>query len=192
MGNINYSDNSIILYTKINNEEKVIYKGDSNNVLVDYFGYNSAINLLNIEEEINELYIRVGNENIKLKFIDDYKNSSLLLKNENDITEYTNSSSKVTTIPKFINDNFVCNNTTCNGEYDEFIVTYTIDSNTLNIFNEKYNIMYNINDNYFYYIDNKIEFECRGNTCTCLSSKCENIDNIHNNFFSNYVSLMIR
>lgn len=39
-------------------------------MLVDYFGYNSAINLSNIKNEMDNLYIKIDNEEIKLKFVD--------------------------------------------------------------------------------------------------------------------------
>ena len=99
---------------------------DSNNVLVDYFGYNSAINLSNIKNEMDNLYIKIDNEEIKLKFVEDYKNDSLILKDEKNITEYTNTTQTNKDIPKFIIDNFVCNNTTCNGEYNEYMVSILV------------------------------------------------------------------
>ena len=76
-------------------------------MLVDYFGYNSAINLSNIKNEMDNLYIKIDNEEIKLKFVDDYKNDSLILKDEKNITEYTNTTQTNKYIPKFIIDNFI-------------------------------------------------------------------------------------
>ncbi len=89
LGDIEYDENINInnfeLYHINNNEKQVIFSGDSANILLrDYYGYEAYFNIDNLDQIINNLYLRVyfnnGYEDMHLKLKKDFSNNNFLFK----------------------------------------------------------------------------------------------------------------
>lgn len=162
LGTINNQDMAFELYKK----DKLIYSGDSDDLLVDYYGYDQYFDTKNIKDELNDYYIVVNNKILKIKFKKIYNNKNFLLETSNEISIDKTAAGEIY-IPKIIKKEFDCNKEICkhkeNGNeyiYDISTKDFTIISNNLyaidnfelktfevNIDNKSYSV-YNGKNNY--------------------------------------------
>ena len=191
IGNIDNSSNNIVLYSKKDDNKDILYEGDSNNVLVDYFNYNGSINLSNYEDWFENLYVSIDNQEIKLEFVEDYSNDSLLLQNKTNLSVDDNLKGKENLIPEKISNNFECDDTICTLIDSDNIITYDINDKLFNITIDTTVISYDIENNNFYYKDNKTEFNINNNELECISKSCDNYKKIYNNYFDSLIKKYI-
>lgn len=185
IGNISNLTSNISLYFYQNEEKKIIYEGDSNNVLIDYFGYDGLINLHNIYDYLDKLYLSINNEEMKLVFTEDYKNDSLLMDNKKNVIEKPNSSDNdESNINEKIVKKFKCKDEDiCTGNINSYLVTYDINDKILNILDNNIVVTYTFDTKTFYYKDNVLEFSIIDGTLNCISSTCNNTETLYNKYY---------
>lgn len=182
---------NIIIYYKDYNENNIIYSGDSNKILFDFYGYNSAINIKSIKDINDNLYVRIGSENIKLNFKEYFKNDSLIFDDKDDfISEQENLNNY--NIPKRIKDEFtfLSNiyylklNDDIELSYNPFSQVYYVKNLSLDITIEYYilstQVNFSKNDEYYFYINSY-------KNISCYKEDCSNEIKIYNEYFDTYI-----
>ena len=189
LGNITPSyEGKITLSTKIDNVEQVIYEGEQFNIINDTYSNSNLINYELFKKGMEELYIIVNNEKIKLNFTKSYSNDKYLYHKNKDILDKRNDN---IIVPTPILNNFNCvnknctlntNNTFLSYNYPVFVVaskyktyTYYIDTKTLEY------ILYTENENI------KCSFSVNNNNYDHEYGECENKEIIYKEFKKNYL-----
>lgn len=185
IGNVSNASSNMSLYYYSNDEKKIIYEGDSNNVLIDYFGYDGAINLNNIYDYLDKLYLSINNEEMKLVFTEDYKNDSLLMENKSNVIEKQNEDNQqYDNINEKIIKKFKCkNDDICTGNINSFIITYDVNDKIINILDKNILVTYTFDTKTFYYKDDNVEFTLIDGTLNCISSTCNNTETLYNKYY---------
>lgn len=185
----NVSD--ITVYYLSNNEKTVIYEGPKENIILDYSGYNSSINLKNIDKIKNNLYIdlKVNDSivNIKLDIKDDLKNDSLIFDDKTSYIINNDNNTFNNEIPTYIKDNFKCDDLLCSLSDSNYNLRYDINTNILNISKDDINIDYLIKDRSLYYTSNKYNFNVINGEMECNKKDCTKENKIYNELYENYI-----
>lgn len=185
----NVSD--ITVYYLSNNEKTVIYEGPKENIILDYSGYNSSINLKNIDKIKNNLYIdlKVNDSivNIKLDIKDDLKNDSLIFDDKTSYIINNDNNTFNNEIPTYIKDNFKCDDLLCSLSDSNYNLRYDISTNILNISKDDINIDYLIKDSSLYYTSNKYNFNVINGEMECNKKDCTKENKIYNELYENYI-----
>ncbi len=180
----------IELYSKLNEENKLIYKGSANQLLIDnyyseeYFNYNEII-------KQDRLFLKICHENdcedIKLSCFKDFQNSSFIYKKENNSIDNNdndndNDNSVDEEIPNYIKENFEFNEQNNNYTkkeqnklffYNQESKIFLLKINNKNI--EK-NYQYNLNTKELYYF----EFDTKEKK---IVKEINNYDNEYNSIY---------
>ncbi len=172
------------------NELISVYKGSPDNILNDGYGYNSIINYEKFIVGNQNLYIKIGNEQIKLNFIEDFKNDNFWYKTIDNIgKEYENIPN--VKIPEKIEKNFVCSNNFCILNNENETITYS--NNILVVTRKETNTIYDISSKVFTYeenigMDNEVRFTLENENLFCLSGNCSKAKKIFSNFIDDYIN----
>ncbi len=183
-----FKSDSISIYYYQNNDKNIIYEGPSTNVVIDFSGYNSSINILNYKKIIDNIFLDVTLDNkketIHLNFEENYSNHKLFFKNDNNVSksqqpEYSNKSIKTDD----------CEEGICTYQDDDYQIVYdtitgkiTITDNANDMF-----IDYFIDIKSFNYSDSKINFEAVDGEIDCGKSECTNEKKIYKKFYEKYI-----
>ena len=190
-GEISEDVNDIEVYYLDNDKKITIYEGSRENIIFDYSGYNSSINLRNIDKIKNNLYItlKVGESNtdIKLDIRDDFKNDSLVFDDKTSYIKNDNITNTIT-IPSYIKDNFKCDDLLCLSSDSNYNLRYDINTGIFNINKDDINVDYVINDKSLYYSSNKYNFQVVDNNLNCNKKDCKQEKKIYDEINENYIS----
>ena len=192
IGNINSNIEKVKIFYEIDNNEKIIYEGDPNDIKIDLTGYDSSVNLHNINKIINDMkmiiYTKDGkSELVKLVFKEDFANKYLVYSDKNDIGEETKNNSL--NIPDKIRNNFECNEINCKKKENNLELTYEISLKVLYLKNRNVVVTYNIKNNAFQYNDNE------NNSFTVVNNNY-NLNNFNSekakNIYNQYMNLILK
>ncbi len=111
IGKINPNAKEISIYSEKNNTRTLVYKGEPNHLLYDFYGYEALISYKDFIEQKQDLYVIINNEEIKLNFLEEFNNDKFHYSETEKMG--TNSQEKVFTIPTKIKENFICDENTC-------------------------------------------------------------------------------
>ena len=194
--NLNSLVDNITIYYKEYNENNIIYTGDPNKIIIDFSGYNSAINIKSIKDIEDNLYVRINSEDIKLKFYEYFKNNSLIFDDKDDfISEQENLNNY--NIPKRIKDEFTFLSNMyylkLNDEIelsyypisDVYYVSNLLSDITIEYYISSTHINFRKNDEYYFYIDSN-------KNISCYKEDCSNEIKIYNEYFDTYIKPYIR
>ncbi len=177
------------------NNEKVIYKGSSDKILVDFYGYNSKINAKNINELKDELYIKVNNENIKLSFNNNFENDNLVFNNDENPTNNENKNFN-DNIPIRIKNEFRFEDDMYLLEIDNLTLKYLPDFETFYIENlsNNINVIYELISKNFTFDDrNGNNFIVTNeNEVKCIGSNCHDELDLYNEYYTKYIEKYIK
>lgn len=193
IGGINSNIEEIELYYKEKDKIEKIYTGNSDNIIVDFTGYDSGINIKIIDNVKENLYLKINNEEIKLVLSEQYKNDNYLLKNYKSSRgkEFVKTKSK---IPKKIKEEFDCNDIQCTLLKDILNIVYDIDAKVFIISDEinEVSINYNINMEQFYYDSKDLSYIIEKGKLTCNSLSCENYEESYEKYYINLIKEYIK
>lgn len=192
IGAINDQVLNIKLYYKENNDNKIFYEGSSDVILPDFYGYNVNINNRNITNILDNLYVMIENEEIKLNFKKDYFNENLLLEDKTQIGDTENINDDENTIPNKLKNEFKCNDEVCKKTVDNVEVEYMIDLNTFYIRDKNCRMQYELDYNIFSYDDSKNSFTYDGKQLNCSSGSCENYENLYKKYYLDLIEKYIK
>ncbi len=187
----NGADKIIFYYYDDNNIERILYEGNPNGLISDYYGYNSSINAKNFNDLKDKLYIKLDGNSLKINFVKLYSNTSLFQKNYDKLIEeeynYENFS-----IPHKIMQYFNCSEATCSLKDDNIYYVYDIYSTNLHIYNDEINIIYNVQNCIFFNDVSENNFSInKSNKIKCFSNKCEREFEIYNYYYKKYIEKYI-
>lgn len=187
IGGISDSIIDVELYYKDNNKDKIIFKGNSDNIIVDFTGYNHGIDVKNIDKIKDNLYLKVDNEEMKLILSEQYVNKNYVLEDLTTVVTYSTTSEKK--IPKKIEDNFKCDSSNCILMNNSLDIRYDIDSSILyiNDLNGNFMIDYHYGSNTFNFISEKLNYFVQNNDMTCNSKNCDNYKETYDKYYTNLI-----
>ena len=183
-----FKSDSISIYYYLNNDKNIIYEGPSTNVVIDFSGYNSSINILNYKKIIDNIFLDINLDNTKetihLNFEENYSNHKLFFKNDNNVSkspqyEYSDKSVK-------IGD---CEEDICTYQDDDYQIVYDTITRKITIINNTNDMFidYFIDTKWFNYSDSKINFEAVEGKIACGKSECINEEKIYKKFYEKYI-----
>ncbi len=189
IGSINNEIHDIILYYKDNNEDKVIYEGNSDIVLLDGNGYNEYINCENIEDLNKNLYIKINDEDIKLRLSKEYYNDNYILDDWDEVSKTDGETNEIHEVDiDKIKKEFKCDETICMKELkDGMMISYNQKENILYLLDNSKQIRFEVNYNKFFYYDQKFNFEYVDNKLICLSGNCDNYQEIYDKYYNGII-----
>ncbi len=178
------------IFCEEDNNKHLVYKGSPNNILNDLYGYNSIISYKKFIEGKQSFYVKIADDEIKLNFIEDFKNDNFWNKEVDEIGINNNSEYEFS-IPKKIKEKFDCFENYCILNTKNEAVTYN--DNILIVTNEDINIIYDISGNVFSYEENvgkknEVKFTLKNDELLCLKGKCDNANKIFSDFTINYIN----
>lgn len=182
IGSINDKSMDIELYLKDNNKDILIYNGNSNNILVDYYGYKQYFDIKMFKKNIDKYYLKIENEIVNLSFIKQYNNSNYIMNEDESVNESVFISEN-TSIPDKIKKEFKCNETNCELNLDNYIYNYNIETTDLSIVKDDIYVLYNNKLNTFYYTSDTFSFSVNNGEMIC-NKDCEKKNKIYNEFNS--------
>ena len=189
IGNIDSNIERVKIFYEIDNNEKIIYEGDPNDIKIDLTGYDSSVNLHNINKIINDIkmiiYTKDGkSELVKLVFKEDFANKYLVYSDKAENMEYDNKNNSLN-IPDKIRNNFECNEINCKKKENDFKLTYDITSKVLYLDNDNYLISFNTSNKVFSYTDfSNNSFTVVNNNYDLNNFNSEKAKNIYNQYMN--------
>lgn len=126
IGTIDNENKKIELYYK----DTLIYSGESDDLLIDYLGYNNYFDVKKMKKNLDNYYIKINNDKIGLKFNLMYKNNSLFKKSNEYINENDQYEESEKNVPSRILELFKCDDIKC--EYNDNSMKYIYDIKTGN------------------------------------------------------------
>lgn len=186
--NIVPSVEEISIYSEINNEKKLIYKGSPSNILNDNYGYDAFISYKDFLKSNQKIYVIIDNEEIELKFIEDFVNNKIYYKEDQNISEKEQNSE--VPIPTKIKESFECDSESCHFDSQKERMIFNNGIFTVMLDDEYYT--YNIKNNILEYQNqnnpnSNIIITCPDEDITCLSGDCQNAEKIYNKFYNKYI-----
>ncbi len=184
----NFASNidKITIYYNYDNNKNIIYEGNDMNIIIDFSGYNSSINIINYKKIIDNVYIDVTSGDIKetipISFTENYKNNKLLFRDDNQIDNslYDNNINK----ENIFSD---CEENICSYKDNDFQLFYDTVINKLTITNnDDINIDYFFDTKYFDYTSEEINFVVENGKITCSNENCFEKE-IYNKFYTKYI-----
>lgn len=187
IGTINDKSDEIALIYRNNNEDIELYKGPSDSLLIDFNGYDGLVNNSNINNIKDNLYVKIAEEEIKLKFIEDYKNDNLILEDKNDLGLDDNTGGLDNSIPLKVKSNFSCDDSICTKEESETKIDYLIEDKSFYIKENDISIQYDISSKIFDYSSSTMSFSIDNGNYICNSKTCKNYKEIYDKYFTNMI-----
>lgn len=151
--NIKYIE---LFYKDKSNRDNLITKTNSNNIIFyDFKGYNEYIDFSKSKYIVKNMYLKIYLEEsekvIQLNYEADFSNDYFFPKTEKNITtDEIDYNEELSIIEKNIKNNFSCNEDFCTDIYEEYELTYNLDSRVLNIAQlekNKYEYIFNFRNN---------------------------------------------
>lgn len=192
LGNIDTSQEikGLMLYMSDSDDEEslIYYTEDDNIIFYDYYGYNNYLDVDNIDNIINNLYLHIYLEEeiktVKLTVKEDFANTSFLNLKKQSISQDSNTISVIDSVdPTKIKETFDLT--------DDEVYTYTMDSYDFTFFADANLLViieniskaeikewyYYLDNNYIvynYYLDDELAntFEIDNGIIMCQSSNC--------------------
>lgn len=188
IGNISNDVNRVKIFYELNNSEKVIYDGDPNDTYIDLTGYDSSINLHNIDSIINNIKMIIytkdnKSELAKLEFEEDFANKYLIYSDMDTNMEYDKKSNDKN-IPKNIQKYFKCDETICVYEIDNVNLKYDIVGKIFYITKENDNITYYVRNSIFSYNNESLSFSVINNNYNLNDFDYEKAKNIYDYYMN--------
>lgn len=192
LNNNDIKSDTISIYYYKNNNKNIIYEGPNSNIIIDFTGYNSSINILNYKKIIDNIFLNIntGNnkETIHLNFEENYSNRKLFFKNDKEISEPTSEEQ-----PADQTKTDDCQESICTFQEGKYQVIYdTVLQKIAITDNDNLYIDYFINTKAFNYSDNKTSFEIISDKIKCNKSNCSNANEIYQKFYNNYIKKYVK
>jgi len=173
------------IYSEVQKEKKLVYKGSHENILNDFYGYGNFISYKDFINGNQKLYLKIKEEEIELTFVEEFINDSFWY---NEKEEIGNFEMNQVDIPKKILKEFNCNKEFCflNKQNEQI----TFNDGILNVSKEKINMNYDMINNIFTYQfagSEQVEFLAINGKITCEQGNCENASKILEDFQTNYI-----
>lgn len=194
IGAVNGKIEIIELFLRNNDTDILLYSGSSDNIVVDFTGYNAGLNINTISDFENNLYMIVGEEKINLEITQQYVNDNFILKNIDTIKKSDNVLSNLNSdIPSKILSAFNCDDEICFLKNSDFKITYDIKSKIINIVLDNYKFMidYTINTDFFNYSSKNMSFSVSNGVTQCYSSSCKTSNKIYEKYYHNLIKKYI-
>ena len=169
IGNFNSNIDRIKIYYKVDEEEKIIYEGDANDVEIDYTGYDASINLHNFDKMKDKIYMYIyskkgKDETMQLSFEEDFANKDLIITDADKGMESESEVSIHHEIPSKIKEKFKCDKESCIKEEDGIEIIYDVYGPALYMKKDNDFVTYNIlQDSYTYQKGSKYYTVINGN-----------------------------
>lgn len=183
----------ISFYYRKDNEDIIIYEGDSDYLLSDRYGYNAVLNRVNLDEIKNNLYIKVNEEEIKLNLTQEYRNDNYILDDwEKVLDKEINIDNNLIIDVDKIKKEFECSGNMCRKVFNDFSISYDDIFRTLYIKNNEFKILYDSKINKFSYENIKNKFDISNNEMICNLGKCENYKEIYYKYYENIIKKYLK
>ena len=189
----NYKIHNVKFYYKKDENENLLYEGDSDYILTDLYGYDASLNDVIFDEIKDNLYIRVNGEEIKLKLTKDYRNNNYVL---DDWSKYSKgdvsiNSDLVIDIDK-IKKEFKCDEFLCRKDTKEYVISYDFSSNIIFVRNKVFKISYESKISKFNYDSKSDNFDLVDNKMICNRGICENYKEIYDKYYTNLIKKYLK
>ena len=186
IGNFDSNIEKIKIYYKLNDEEKVIYEGDANDVKIDYTGYDASINLHNFNKMKDNIYMYIyskkgKNEDMHLSFEEDFANKKLVYIDSNNGMEYEEER-KVVEIPSKIKKYFECDEDMCVKNEDGIEMSYHISGGSLYLKKSNEFITYKIIEEDFTYQNGDKHYKVINGNINCENMNCKEAEKTYNHY----------
>lgn len=193
IGGINDKIQDIILYYKKDNENIIIFKGDSDSLLVNLYYEKTPINSKQMKDISENLYVKIDDEEVKLYFNEIYKNKKVIFNDwedefdvENQVEVNINKK-----IPKKIKEEFKCDENMCNKLINNIQIYYLISDDILYIKDGEVSIEYDILNDDFYFNNKKISFNIKNAIFDCKLNECGEYNQAYEKYYKNIIKKYI-
>ncbi|MCI9279605.1 MAG: helix-turn-helix transcriptional regulator [Bacilli bacterium] len=188
LGNITPKVNNISIYSEFNDEKKLVYKGEPNVVLRDFYGYESLISYEDFINQNQNIYIVINEEEIKLNFDEEFVNDKIIYIEEENIGSDSKIEEQI--IPKKIKENFVCEENSCHLETKNENMNYMNSILTITKKNEYY--YYNASSKILSYENDKtpemnFSIKLKNDDFDCLEGNCNKVEKIYKTLKKQYL-----
>lgn len=182
-----FKSDSISIYYYQNNDKNIIYEGPSTNVVIDFSGYNSSINILNYKKIIDNIFLDINLDNkketIHLNFEKNYSNHKIFFNDDKNVSNLTQSEY----LDKFTKPDD-CEDSVCIYQDDSYQIVYDTTIKKITITdNDDMFIDYFMDIKSFNYSDSKITFEAVDGEIDCGKTECINEKKIYKKFYEKYI-----
>ncbi len=194
IGSINDKVYDIVLYYKEDNEDKIIYSGNSDNILIDFNGYNAYLNNENIDSLNKNLYMKIDEEEIKLYLTKDYNNDNYILDDWEVVsTIEENETSKLEVDMDKIKREFKCDENECQKKLNEITnVNFDKVRNIIYVIENNIRVRYYVNYNKLIYEEANLIIEISDSELNCISGNCENYQEIYDKYYTNLIKKYLK
>lgn len=184
LNNNEFKSYNITIYYYQNNDKHIIYDGPSTNIIIDFTGYNSSINISNYKKIIDNIFMEISSNDTKevihLNFNKNYSNHKLFFKDDKDIID-SETESKTDNI-------YDCKESICSYNDENFQILYdTVIKKVTITDNSDVYIDYFLNTKSFNYSDSKVNFDVVDGHVNCGKSNCNNDEKIYKKFYDKYL-----
>lgn len=193
IGAINDKTQDIILYYKKGNEDIIIFKGDSDSLLVNLYYEKSPINSKQMKNISENLYVKINDEEVKLYFNEFHKNKKIIFNDWEDEFDIENQVqiNGDSTIPKIIKKEFKCDENICNKLINDINIFYTIYNNILFLKDGDITIQYDISNDIFDFNSTEMNFNIDNGVFTCNTDNCKNYEKMYEKYFTKIIKRYI-
>lgn len=193
LGGINDEIYDITLYYKKDDKDIIIFKGDSDLLLVNLYYEDKPVNSKAFNKIKNNLYVKVNDVEVKLYFNEFYKNKNIIFKEwedkydiENQVQIESNS-----IIPDNIKKEFNCDKDACSKLIDNIQIYYMIADNVIFVKDGDVNIQYDISRNDFDFNNEAMIFNIENGKLDCHTSSCNEYEKMYEKYFTNIIKKYI-
>ena len=192
IGDINPIPQKISIYRIFNDERKLIYQGNYQNIISDNYGYNALISYKDFIHNKQSIILEINNEEIKLNFVKDFVNNDFINFEDKNIGVYS-PEDDIDEIK--IQKAFVCDEQeNCSLDTSDAHISYSL--GILSVMEKDILYNYDIQNHILNYFDFRTNQEyiwkIENKDIVCLSDKCVDTQNIINQFQQKYLNQYLK
>lgn len=180
----------ISIFSEIGNEKKLVYEGEPDIILNDIYGYQTYISYDDFMKSKQNLYLKIKEEEIKLNFVEIFRNDGIHYDEVSIIGEDNNTFSKP--VPKKVRELFIHKDGYYHLETKKEFMTYV--NNVFSVHYDNTYYSYDLLNNLLTYDDlnNVMLFEVDNDKAICKSDNCKESSKIFEHFYKNYILKYIK
>ncbi len=189
VGDISPKPKEVSLIVQTNDENKIVFQGDFNNIICDSFGYDSFVSYKDFVNHKENIIIKIKDEEIVLNFNEDFINDGVINIEDNNI----GNGNRQEQDDLIIKDSFICDEQDyCYLNKDDVYISYNLGIFTVSE-NNGATYIYDLMNSFLYYETKFAKANCNlkieNENIVSLDGNCEDAQNRFNYFKQNYIDI---
>ncbi len=184
-GTIEPMPKTVTIYKLENGENKILYEGGINNIIIDFYGYDSFLDY----NQLDNCYLKIENDVMKLNFNLLYENNGFFYHKNFPLGD-NYKSIDTQSVQEQISKKFICEDSTCNYTIGDTSMSYDLLTKTYTVINENEIYIYSLDTNLFQYEylgEPNVKFYIENDKTFCQMGDCSKSNEIFNKFKKEYV-----